>query len=121
MVNRDPGYIQIYTTLNWGKNYEHFLQRCADLDIEMKKLTNFQMRFLLFIIRVDYKAVVRQSLREIVSSKQNRINADDRGKAEKANILSRLINSWVFTLCLSGFANLYDNFGGRGTMPILLV
>ena len=34
---------QIYNTFNWGKNYENFLQTCADLDIEMKKLTNFQM------------------------------------------------------------------------------
>ena len=33
----------IYTTFNWGKNYENFLEVCKDLDIEAKKLTNFQM------------------------------------------------------------------------------
>ena len=32
---------QIYNTFNWGKNYENFLQTCADLDIEMKKTYQF--------------------------------------------------------------------------------
>ena len=29
---------QIYTTFNWGKNYENFLQTCADLDIKNEKV-----------------------------------------------------------------------------------
>ena len=58
----------IYSTFNWGKNYENFLQVCQDLDINMKKLTNFQttrfaksIRFVFTNLRDDYEAV-RQSL-----------------------------------------------------------
>ena len=108
---------QIYSTFNWGKNYENFLQTCIDLDIDMKKLTNFQMtrfansvRFVFINIRNDYKAL-RQALCEIISSKENSSNAKDRGKAEEARTVSRKINSWVFSLCLSGCADLYDIFG----------
>ena len=45
---------EIFSTFNWGKNYNFFLQICKDLDIEMKKLTTFQMtRFtnIVFFIR----------------------------------------------------------------------
>ena len=74
---------QIYSTFNWGKNYENFLQTCIDLDIDMKKLTNFQMtrfansvRFVFINIRNDYKAL-RQALCEITSSKENSSIAKD--------------------------------------------
>ena len=108
---------QIYTTFNWGKNYENFLQTCVDLDIEMKKLTNFQMtrfansvRFVFLNIRVDYKAV-RQSLSNVVNSKINSSNAKDRAKGEEAWCVLRKIDSWVFSLSLSGCADLYNVFG----------
>ena len=60
-----------------GENHENYLQTGIDLDIDMKQLTNFQMtrfansiRFVFMNIRVDYQAV-RQSLYDIVSSKEN--------------------------------------------------
>ena len=41
---------EIFSTFNWGKNYNFFLQICKDLDIEMKKLTTFQMTRLTNIV-----------------------------------------------------------------------
>ena len=108
---------KIYSTFNWGKNHENFLQTCIDLDIDRKQLTNFQMtrfansvRFVFINIREDYQAV-RQSLCDIVSSKENSANAKDRGNAEEARTVLRKINSWIYSLCLSGCADLYDMFG----------
>ena len=108
---------QIYTTFNWGKNYENFLQTCVDLDIDMKKLTNFQMTrfansvcFVFMNIRVDYEAV-RQSLSDVIVSKESSSNSKDRAKAEEARCIRRKIDSWVFSLCLSGCADLYNVFG----------
>ena len=59
---------EIYSTFNWSKNYENFLQICEDLNVQMKKLTNFQMtrfansvRFVFINLRIDY-SVVRLAL-----------------------------------------------------------
>lgn len=108
---------EIYTTFNWGKNYENFLEICDDLDIGMKKLTNFQktrfansMRFVFINIRTDY-AAVRQALSDLVSSKEQSSNNKDRAKAEECRSVLRKINSWVFTLTLSGSADIYGMFG----------
>ena len=93
---------EIYSTFNWGKNYENFLQVCADLDIEMKKLTNFQrtrfansVRFVFINLRADYSAV-RQSLVNLIAAKENSSVAKVRGKAEEAKCILRKINSWGF-------------------------
>ena len=108
---------EIYTTFNWGKNYENFLQVCKDLDIEMKKLTNFQMtrfansvRHVFMNLRTDY-AAVRQSLSDVVSSKEQSSNSKDRAKAEECRTVLRKIDSWVFALTLSGCADIYNLFG----------
>ena len=55
----------MYTTFKWGKNYEHFLQTCADLDIEMKKLTKFRKSFAtpkeVFVFAADVKYAAQQT------------------------------------------------------------
>ena len=88
MISRDT-----YSLFNWGKNYENFLHVCQDLDINMKKLTNFQMtrfadsvRFIFMNLRDDYLAVC-QFLLNAVASKDSSSNSLDRGNAEKANII----------------------------------
>ena len=55
---------EIFSTFNWGKNYERFLQIYEDLNVQMKKLTNFQMRrcaysvrFVFINLRINYSAV----------------------------------------------------------------
>ena len=55
---------EIFSTFNWGKNYESFLQIYEDLNVQMKKLTNFQMRrcaysvrFVFINLRINYSAV----------------------------------------------------------------
>ena len=49
---------KIISTCNLSKNYKNILQMCKDLDIEMKKLKNFQMT--IFInLRTDYSPVRR--------------------------------------------------------------
>ena len=55
---------EIFSTFNWGKNYQNLLQICEDLNVQMKKLTNFQMtrfansvRFVFINLRIDYSAV----------------------------------------------------------------
>ena len=90
---------EIYSTFNWGKNYENFLEICADLDIQMKKLTNFQMtrfansvRFVFINLRADYSAI-RQSLADLITTKENSSNAKDRGKTSEAKSVLRTIDS----------------------------
>ena len=68
------------------------------------------VRFVFMNIRVDYK-VVRQFLSDVIHSKENSSNSKDRAKAEEARCVLRKINSWVFSLCLSGCADLYNVFG----------
>ena len=49
---------KIISACNLSKNYKNILQMCKDLDIEMKKLKNFQMT--IFInLRTDYSPVRR--------------------------------------------------------------
>ena len=55
---------EIFSTFNWGKNYQNLLQICEGLNVQMKKLTNFQMtrfansaRFIFINLRIDYSAV----------------------------------------------------------------
>ena len=108
---------EIYTTFNWGKNYENFLQVCADLDIEKKQLTNFSMtrfansvRFVFINLRADYSAV-RQSLQNLITDKESSSDAKDRSKAVECKSVFRKIDSRVFTLSLSGCADIYNLFG----------
>ena len=93
------------------------MQTCVDLDVEMKKVTNFQMtrfansvRFVFMNIRVDYEAV-RQSLSDVIVSKESSSNSKDKAKAEEARCIRQKIDSWVFSLSLSGCADLYNAFG----------
>ena len=51
---------ETFSTFNWGKNYESFMQIYGDLNVQMKKLTNFQMtsvRFVFINLRTNYSAV----------------------------------------------------------------
>ena len=68
---------EIFSTFNWGKNYQNFLQICEDLNVQMKKLTNTQMkqfsnsvRFVLINLRIDFSAV-RLALVNVIASKEN--------------------------------------------------
>ena len=68
---------EIFSTFNWGKNYQNFLQICEDLNDQMKKLTNTQMtrfansvRFVFIKLRIDYSAV-RLALMNEIASKEN--------------------------------------------------
>ena len=101
----------------WGKSHENFLKICNDLEIDVRKLTNFQttrfansVRFVFINIRSDY-AAVRQSLCGLISTKERSSDSEDRAKAEKCRTVLRKINSWVFTLSLSGCADIYNMFG----------
>ena len=49
---------KIISTCNLCKNYKNILQMCKDLDIEMRKLKNFQMT-VLRNLRTDYSPVRR--------------------------------------------------------------
>ena len=67
---------EIFSTFNWGKNYQNFLQICEDLNVQMKKLTNTQMtrfansvRFALINLRIDYSAA-RLTLVNVIASKE---------------------------------------------------
>ena len=49
-----------FSTFNWGKNYESFMQIYGDLNVQMKKLTNFQMTSVHFVfinLRISYSEV----------------------------------------------------------------
>ena len=51
---------ETFSTFNWGKNYESFMQIYGDLNVQMKKLTNFQMTSVCFVfinLRTNYSAV----------------------------------------------------------------
>ena len=51
---------ETFSTFNWGKNYQSFMQIYGDLNVQMKKLTNFQMtsvRFVFINLRTNYSAV----------------------------------------------------------------
>ena len=82
------------------------------MDIEYRKLTNFQttrfansVRFVFINLRDDYGAV-KVSMKNVIDAKEISSNADDRAKTVLRNI-----NSWVFCLCLSGCADVYNLFG----------
>ena len=90
---------EIFSTFNWGKNYQNLLQICEDLNVQMKKLTNFQMtrfansvRFVFINLRIDYSAV-RLALVNVIASKENSKAVKDRSKTEEAKYVSRKINS----------------------------
>ena len=51
---------ETFSTFNWGKNYESFMQIYGDLNVQMKKLTNFQMTSVHFVfinLRISYSEV----------------------------------------------------------------
>ena len=105
---------EMFSTLNWGKNYKNFLQIFDDLNVQMKKLTNFQMTrfansvcFVFINLRIDYSAV-RLALVNVIASKENSSAVKDRSKVEEAKSILRKINSWVFCLSLSGCADIYN-------------
>ena len=108
---------EIYSTFNWSKNYDNFLQICEDLNVQMKKLTNFQMtrfassvRFLLINLHIDYSAV-QLALVNVIANKEDSSAVKDRNKAEEAKCVLRKINSWFFCLSLSGCADIYNVYG----------
>ena len=108
---------EIYTLFNWGKNYEDLVKVCTYLDIEMRKLTNFQttrftnnVRFVFINLRADYTAV-RQCLKNVIESKENSSNAEEKATAGAVKTVLRVINSCMFCLCLSGRADIYNLYG----------
>ena len=51
---------EIFSTFNWGKSYESCMQIYGDFNVQMKKLTNFEMtsvRFVFINLRINYSAV----------------------------------------------------------------
>ena len=68
---------EIFSTFNWGKNYNFFLQICKDLDIEMKKLTTFQMTRLTNSVRfvfVNFRVIssaIQLALLNLIASKED--------------------------------------------------
>ena len=108
---------EIYTLFNWGKNYDDLVEVCTYLDIEMRKLTNFQstrfansVRFVFINLGADYTAV-RQCLKNVIESKEYSSNAEERAKAGAVKTVLRVINSSVFCLCLAGCADTYNLYG----------
>ena len=105
---------EMFSTLNWGKNYKNFLQIFDDLNVQMKKLTNFQMTrfansvcFVFINLRIDYSAV-GLALVNVIASKENRSAVKDRSKAKKAKCVLKKTNSSVFCLSVSGCTDIYN-------------
>ena len=80
---------EIFSTFNFNKHYENFLQIYEDLDVQMKKTKNFQMKrfansvgFVFINLRIDYSAA-RLELVNVITSKENSSAAKDRSKAKK--------------------------------------
>ena len=78
------------------------MQICKDLDVQMKKLTNFQMtgfaksvRFGFMNFPIDYTAV-RLAIVNVIASKENSIAVKDRSEEEEAKFFLRKINFWFF-------------------------
>ena len=108
---------EIFSTFRLGKNYEFFLKICKDLNVQMKKLTSFQMtrfadsvRFVFINLRIDYSAA-RLALVNVIASKENSSAVKGRHMAEKTKCVFRKINSWVFCLSLSGCADICNVYG----------
>ena len=68
------------------------------------------VRFVFINLRADYTAV-RQCLKNVIESKRNSSNAEERAKAGAVKTVLRVINSWVFCLCLAGCADIYNLYG----------
>ena len=107
----------IYTLFNRGKNYEELVKACEILDIEHRKLTNFQttrfansVRFVFINLREDYPAI-RMCMTKVMKAKEISSNPNDRAKASSIKNTICNINSWMFCLCLSGCADIYEIFG----------
>ena len=84
---------EIFSTFNWGKNYQNLLQICEDLNVQMKKLTNFQMtrfansvRFVFINLHIDYSAV-RLALVNVIAREENSSAVKDKSKAEEVKCL----------------------------------
>ena len=82
---------EIFSTFNWGKSYENFLQVCEDLNVDMKKLTTFQMttfannvRFVFINSCINYSAV-RLVLVNVIAIKEDSSAIKDRIKVEEVN------------------------------------
>ena len=68
------------------------------------------VRFVFINLRTDYPAV-RTCMTKVMEAKQVSSNSDERSKAGAIKNTIRNVNSWVFCLCLSGCADIYDLFG----------
>ena len=56
----------IYSKFNWGKNYEHLIEVCEELEVRMAKLANFSTRRfsnsiknVTINVRKDFKAIIK--------------------------------------------------------------
>ena len=84
---------KIFPTFSWDKNYDHFLQICKDLDVQMKKLTNFQMtrfansvHFVFINLHIDYSAV-RLALVNVIAREENSSAVKEKSKVEEVKCL----------------------------------
>ena len=108
---------EIFSTFIFSKHYENFLQIYEDLDVQMKKPTNFQMKrfansvgFVFINLRIDYSAT-RLELVNVITSKENSSAAKDRSKAKEAKCVLRKLNYCFFCFSLSGCADIYNVHG----------
>ena len=56
----------IYSKFNWGKNYEHLIEVCEELEVRMAKLANFSttrfsnsIKNVTINVRKDFKAIIK--------------------------------------------------------------
>ena len=57
---------------------------------------------------------MHQCLKNVIESKDNSSNTEERAKAGAVKTVLRVINPWVFRLCLSGCADIYNLYGQFG-------
>jgi cell division protein ZapA (FtsZ GTPase activity inhibitor) len=107
----------IHSKFNWGKNFEHLIEVCEDLDMRMASLTTFSkprfadsMKNVTINVWQDYQAINKclNDIEKILGKKEE----DKKTHQETVSIL-RAVKNRQFTLHFLGICNLYDVFWGR--------
>ena len=114
---------QIFNTFNWGANYEQFRDATVSWRLSLSNLVNFSetkfansKRKVFKNIHHQFAPIITCLEEQIEAGKQNRsgleaANTQVRNKAAKATELHGKILSLDFLLCLSGLADIYEQFG----------
>ena len=107
----------IYTKFNWGKNYEHLIEVCEELEVRMAKLANFSttrfsnsIKNVTINVRKDFKAIIK-CLHDIVKDLKDKPSTENNTKCEDAERILKAIENKQFVLYLSGISDLYEIFG----------